>query len=113
MHAWESKSGILLFNFPQNPKCIYIAHSISIKRTCDTFQANASNWSIPAVEVPAGSGVGGFLPFGMWGALRGAAVCFYGFVGFDAISAAAEEVSDTITWDTVFSTKLFFCFFLI
>ncbi|CAH2096576.1 unnamed protein product [Euphydryas editha] len=59
------------------------------------FEADVSNWSIASDQVPPeGSGNGGFFPFGVWGMLKGAAVCFYGFVGFDSISSTGEEVRD-------------------
>ena len=35
-----------------------------------------------------------FLPFGFKGALSGAAVVFFAYIGFDAVSTAAEEVRD-------------------
>ncbi|CAH0715868.1 unnamed protein product, partial [Brenthis ino] len=58
------------------------------------FKVETSNWSIPAAEVPENRGKGGFFPYGVWGMLRGTAVCFYGFVGFDSISSTGEEVRD-------------------
>lgn len=50
--------------------------------------ANSENWLIPEEEVPKGDtdyGTGGFAPYGIGGIIRGAAICFYGFIGFVAI----------------------------
>ena len=53
-----------------------------------------SNWFKPSKDVPPGYGSGGFLPYGISGVITGAAKAFFAFVGFDSISAAAEEAKN-------------------
>nr|CAD7572735.1 unnamed protein product [Timema californicum] len=61
-----------------------------------SWKANPQNWKISKQDIPPGvnGGKGGFLPFGFVGALKGAATCFYGFVGFDCIATTGEEVKN-------------------
>ncbi len=40
------------------------------------------------------TGLGGYFPFGISGMLGGAAFCFFAYIGFDAVSTAAEEAKN-------------------
>lgn len=60
--------------------------------------ATPGNWSISEEEVPKNGtdfGTGGFAPYGIGGIIRGAAICFYGFIGFVAIAFLSLHCHDT------------------
>ncbi|XP_044734096.1 cationic amino acid transporter 2-like [Chrysoperla carnea] len=55
------------------------------------FKAHPSNWTLKKSTIPDGYGKGGFAPYGISGIVKGAAKCFYGFIGFDCVATAGEE----------------------
>lgn len=61
------------------------------------FHVDASNWNLSKEEVMEGTnnsteyGEGGFAPYGFNGIIKGAATCFYGFIGFDCIATAGTN----------------------
>ncbi|GBP33873.1 High affinity cationic amino acid transporter 1 [Eumeta japonica] len=51
--------------------------------------ADSSYWWVAEGALPGEgqTGAGGFFPFGAWGVLRGVALAFYGYVGYDTVAA--------------------------
>ena len=73
---------------------------------CGLFRLDVSYWHIPADKLPTGPceaspgnhtptckgyGTGGFMPYGFGGVMVGAAMGFYGFIGFDVLSTAGKS----------------------
>ncbi|XP_025836185.1 cationic amino acid transporter 2 isoform X2 [Agrilus planipennis] len=71
---------------------------IAIVIVAGSINADVKNWRISKDEIPedlsSAAGEGGFLPFGVAGIMAGAARCFFGFVGFDAIATTGEEAKN-------------------
>ncbi|XP_043685322.1 cationic amino acid transporter 3 [Vespula pensylvanica] len=68
--------------------------TIIIVIVAGSIKADPKNWSISIEDIPknvTNAGSGGFMPFGISGVMAGAAKCFYGFVGFDAVATTGEE----------------------
>lgn len=67
------------------------------------FAADSKNWAIKKEDIitdsPEGGGEGGFFPFGVSGAIKGAATCFYGFVGFDCVATTGKIGSHVLQYN--------------
>ncbi|KAL0128181.1 hypothetical protein PUN28_003439 [Cardiocondyla obscurior] len=71
--------------------------TIAIVIVAGSIKADPANWSITPQDIPDSvkhGGAGGFMPFGVNGVMIGAAKCFYGFVGFDAVATTGEEAKN-------------------
>ncbi|CAG9815649.1 unnamed protein product [Phaedon cochleariae] len=72
--------------------------TIVVAIVAGSIKADVKNWRINVADIDdkykAAAGAGGFLPFGVSGVTAGAAKCFYGFVGFDAVATTGEEAKN-------------------
>ncbi|XP_018565597.1 cationic amino acid transporter 3 [Anoplophora glabripennis] len=72
--------------------------TIVIVIVAGSIKADVANWKISVSDIEPeyqnDAGKGGFLPFGYAGIMAGAAKCFYGFVGFDAVATTGEEAKN-------------------
>ena len=60
------------------------------------YLVDLRNWNLNTAELDATitAGSGGFLPYGFGGMIKGAAACFYGFLGFDCIVTTGTSQYD-------------------
>ncbi|XP_043272129.1 cationic amino acid transporter 3 [Venturia canescens] len=88
--------------------------TITIIVVAGAIKADPKNWRLKLEDIPASAenpGTGGFMPFGFGGVMIGAAKCFFGFVGFDAVASTGEEAKNpqrTIPIAIVISLSIIF-----
>ncbi|XP_014605421.1 PREDICTED: cationic amino acid transporter 3 isoform X2 [Polistes canadensis] len=86
--------GVKESSFLNNIFTIINIVTIIIVIVAGAIKADPKNWNISVEDIPKNvthGGNGGFMPFGISGVMAGAAKCFYGFVGFDAVATTGEE----------------------
>ncbi|XP_048224941.1 cationic amino acid transporter 3-like [Perognathus longimembris pacificus] len=96
----------------------FITLSGFLKGNLHHWQLTSQDYQLAAAESNDTSslgalGKGGFAPFGLSGILRGAATCFFAFIGFDCIATTGEEARHpqrSIPLGIVLS--LFICFLM-
>ncbi|XP_066589837.1 cationic amino acid transporter 3 [Prorops nasuta] len=107
-------TGVRESSFLNNIFTIINVVTIVIVIVAGSIKADPRNWFLSPSEMPATAvnvGTGGFMPFGMKGVMIGAAKCFYGFVGFDAVATTGEEAKNpqkNIPLAIVFSLAIIF-----
>nr|XP_033340431.1 cationic amino acid transporter 3 isoform X1 [Megalopta genalis]XP_033340433.1 cationic amino acid transporter 3 isoform X1 [Megalopta genalis] len=77
--------------------CVVNLIVIAIIIVAGALNADPANWRKRPEDIPKTvdhAGVGGFIPFGINGIMAGAARCFFGFVGFDAVATTGEEAKN-------------------
>ncbi len=59
-----------------------------------TIAAASAGGAAATDSANGGGGGGGFAPFGMRGIFNGAAIVYFSYIGYDAVSTTAEEVKN-------------------
>ncbi|XP_049872998.1 cationic amino acid transporter 3 [Pectinophora gossypiella] len=72
--------------------------TVGIVIVAGAIKSDPANWRIDPTDIPEEykdkAGEGGFMPWGVDGIMKGAATCFFGFVGFDCVATTGEEAKN-------------------